>query len=110
MLFLIEMLEPFLDPALTTSKNAIAFGDVSITSLEKQERDCALSLNFIRRAVHRQAVLSELESEWKRSNVAPRLVKNDSLFRLIFFAHFGILYALWSHLSLYEIAVFSSRF
>ncbi|KAK9985788.1 hypothetical protein SO802_030739 [Lithocarpus litseifolius] len=34
-LFLVGMLEPFLDPAIATSKSAIAFGDLSSSLLEK---------------------------------------------------------------------------
>lgn len=71
-LFLVEMLEPFLDPAITAMKNTIAFGDVSAIFLEKQEQNCAIALNVIHTAVRKPAVLASLESEWKRGSVAPR--------------------------------------
>ncbi|KAK9120349.1 hypothetical protein Syun_017966 [Stephania yunnanensis] len=70
-LFLIEMLEPFLDPVISAMKNTIAFGDVSAIFLEKQEHNCAIALNIIHTAVQKPAVLSALESEWKRGSVAP---------------------------------------
>lgn len=66
------MLEPFLDPAITSMENSIAFGDVSSIVLEKQERSCAIALNIIRTAVQRPSVLPSLESEWRRGSVAPR--------------------------------------
>ncbi|KAF9624480.1 hypothetical protein IFM89_011523 [Coptis chinensis] len=73
-LFLVEMLEPFLDPAITIVKNTIAFGDVSTIFLEKQEQTCALALNVIRTAVKKPAVLPSLESEWRRGSVAPSVL------------------------------------
>ncbi|KAI3983800.1 hypothetical protein MKX01_011508, partial [Papaver californicum] len=69
-LFLVEMLESFLDPAVTAAKNTIAFGDVSSIFLEKQEQNCAVALNVIRTAVRKSAVLPSLESEWRRGSVA----------------------------------------
>lgn len=74
LLFLLEMLEPFLDPAITSMKNTIAFGGVSSIVLKKQERSCALALNVIRTAVQRPAVLPSLESEWRRGSVAPSVL------------------------------------
>lgn len=71
-LFLLEMLEPFLDPAIYASKSTIAFGDVSFTFLEKQEQTCVIALNVIRTAVQKPAVLPSLESEWRRGSVASR--------------------------------------
>ncbi|KAK9095691.1 hypothetical protein Scep_027160 [Stephania cephalantha] len=73
-LFLIEMLEPFLDPVISAMKNTIAFGDVSAIFLEKQEHNCAIALNIIHTAVQKPAVLSALESEWKRGSVAPSVL------------------------------------
>lgn len=72
LLFLLEMLEPFLDPAITAMNNTIAFGDVPGVFLEKQERTCVIALNIIRTALLRPAVLPSLESEWRRGSVAPR--------------------------------------
>lgn len=71
-LFLVEMLEPFLDPAIYTSTSKIAFGDVSFAFLEKQEQTCLIALNIIRTAVQKPAVLPSIESEWRRRSVAPR--------------------------------------
>ncbi|MCL7047247.1 hypothetical protein MKW94_012626 [Papaver nudicaule] len=69
-LFLVEMLEFFLDPAITAAKNTIAFGDVSSIFVEKQEQNCAVALNVIRTAVRKSGVLPSLESEWRRGSVA----------------------------------------
>ncbi|KAJ8631904.1 hypothetical protein MRB53_025240 [Persea americana] len=74
LLFLVEMLEPFLDPAITAVKNTIAFGDVSAIFMEKQEHNCAIALKVIRTAVQRPAVLPSLESEWRRGSVAPSIL------------------------------------
>ncbi|PIA33619.1 hypothetical protein AQUCO_04100205v1 [Aquilegia coerulea] len=73
-LFLVEMLEPFLDPAITSVKNTIAFGNVSTVFLEKQQHTCALALNVIRTAVKKPSVLPSLESEWRRGSVAPSVL------------------------------------
>lgn len=71
-LFLVEMLEPFLDPAMTPVKSAISFGNVSSIFLEKQERHCAIALNVLRAAISKPAVLPSLEAEWRRGSVSPR--------------------------------------
>ncbi|KAK6243647.1 hypothetical protein QUC31_010056 [Theobroma cacao] len=73
-LFLVEMLEPFLDPAIYTSTSKIAFGDVSFAFLEKQEQTCLIALNIIRTAVQKPAVLPSIESEWRRRSVAPSVL------------------------------------
>ncbi|XP_057857616.1 uncharacterized protein LOC131066784 isoform X2 [Cryptomeria japonica] len=73
-LFLIEMLEPFLVPAITTIKNTIAFGDVSTVFLEKQEKICAIALDLLCTAVQRPAVLPALENEWRRGVVEPSVL------------------------------------
>ncbi|WMV10980.1 hypothetical protein MTR67_004365 [Solanum verrucosum] len=39
-LFLVEMLEPYLDPAITPAQSIIAFGNVSSVVLENQEKLC----------------------------------------------------------------------
>ncbi|PQQ04104.1 uncharacterized protein Pyn_20442 [Prunus yedoensis var. nudiflora] len=70
-LFLVEMLEPFLDPAVGRLKGIIAFGDLSSAHPEKQEENCVIALNVIRTAVQKPAVLPSLESEWRRGSVAP---------------------------------------
>ncbi|KAJ9563540.1 hypothetical protein OSB04_008700 [Centaurea solstitialis] len=70
-LFLLEILEPFLDPALTPLKSMIAFGNVSPIFLDSQEQNCTVALNVIRTAVTKSAILPSLESEWRRGSVAP---------------------------------------
>ncbi|XP_068470869.1 uncharacterized protein [Phaseolus vulgaris] len=73
-LFLVEMLEPFLDPAIAVSKSKIAFGDLASSFPEKQERNCTIALNIIRTAVRKPAVLPSLESEWRHGFVAPSVL------------------------------------
>ncbi|XP_061338809.1 uncharacterized protein LOC133285568 isoform X2 [Gastrolobium bilobum] len=73
-LFLVEMLEPFLDPAIAISKSKIAFGDLSSSFPEKQERNCMIALNIVRTAVRKPAVLPSLESEWRHGSVAPSVL------------------------------------
>ncbi|KAK2405981.1 hypothetical protein QL285_041771 [Trifolium repens] len=73
-LFLVEMLEPFLDPAIAVSKSKIAFGDLSSSFPEQQEHNCMISLNIIRAAVQKAAVLPSLESEWRHGSVAPSVL------------------------------------
>ncbi|KAI6703019.1 hypothetical protein NL676_012155 [Syzygium grande] len=73
-LFLIEMLEPFLDPAISTFKSTIAFGDVFPNFVEKQESNCEIALNIIRTAVWKPAILPSLESEWRSGSVAPSVL------------------------------------
>ncbi|KAI9186124.1 hypothetical protein LWI28_013988 [Acer negundo] len=73
-LFLLEMLEPFLDPAIYTSKSIIAIGDISFTFTEKQKQTCVIALNVIRTAVQKSAVLPSLESEWRLGSVAPSVL------------------------------------
>ncbi|XP_020235831.1 uncharacterized protein LOC109815494 isoform X2 [Cajanus cajan] len=73
-LFLVEMLEPFLDPAIAVSKSKIAFGDLASSFPEKQEQNCTISLNIIRTAVRKPAVLPSLESEWRHGSVAPSVL------------------------------------
>ncbi|PKI63453.1 hypothetical protein CRG98_016120 [Punica granatum] len=73
-LFLIEMLEPFLDPAITKFKSSIAFGDVSSEFSEKKEHNCEIALNVIRTAIRKSAVLPSLEYEWRSGSVTPRVL------------------------------------
>ncbi|XP_073139254.1 uncharacterized protein [Henckelia pumila] len=73
-LFLVEMLEPYLDPALTPLKGMIAFGNVSSFFIENQEQNCAIALDVIRAAIRKSAVLSSLEAEWRRGSVAPSVL------------------------------------
>ncbi|CAK9144814.1 unnamed protein product [Ilex paraguariensis] len=74
LLFLVEMLEPFIDPAITRMQSMIAFGNVSSVFLEKQEHICTIALNVIRMAVKKSAVLPSLEAEWRNGSVAPSVL------------------------------------
>ncbi|XP_042047213.1 uncharacterized protein LOC121793071 isoform X2 [Salvia splendens] len=74
LLFLVEMLEPYLDPSLTPLKGMIAFGNVSSIFSESQEKNCATAINVIRTAVRKSAVLPSLEAEWRRVSVAPSVL------------------------------------
>ncbi|KAK6804186.1 hypothetical protein RDI58_001970 [Solanum bulbocastanum] len=73
-LFLVEMLEPYLDPAITPVQSIIAFGNVSSVVLENQEKNCAIALNVIHTAVLKPAVLPSLEAEWRRGSVVPSVL------------------------------------
>ncbi|CAN4110486.1 unnamed protein product [Withania somnifera] len=75
-LFLVEMLKPYLDPAITPVQSMIAFGNVSSIFLEKQEKNCTIALSVIHTAVHKPAVLPSLEAEWRRGSVAPREINH----------------------------------
>lgn len=79
LLFILEMLDPFIDPSVSVMTDAMAFGDVSVVHLEKQASACNISLNIIRTAVKRPAVLPSLELEWRRGAVATRLVNSICL-------------------------------
>ncbi|GFP93919.1 hypothetical protein PHJA_001536200 [Phtheirospermum japonicum] len=73
-LFLLEMLEPFLDPSLTPLKGMIPFGNISSIFTENQEHNCALALDVIRTAIRKAAVLPSLEAEWRHGSVAPSVL------------------------------------
>ncbi|KAL6557435.1 hypothetical protein OROMI_017785 [Orobanche minor] len=73
-LFLVEMLEPFLDPSLTPLNGMIPFGNVSSFFTGNQEQHCSLALNVIRTAIRKSAVLPPLESEWRKGSVAPSVL------------------------------------
>ncbi|KAJ4721404.1 Galactose-binding domain-like, Armadillo-type fold protein [Melia azedarach] len=73
-LFLLEMLEPFLDPAIFVLKSTIEVGNISFTFTEKQKHACDIALNVIRTAVQKSAVLPSLESEWRLGSVAPSVL------------------------------------
>ncbi|PIN21717.1 hypothetical protein CDL12_05591 [Handroanthus impetiginosus] len=73
-LFLVEMLEPYLDPCLNPLKGMIAFGNVSSILVESQEQNCAIALNVIRTAIRKSAVLPSLEAEWRHGSVAPSVL------------------------------------
>lgn len=71
-LFLVEMLEPLLDPAIAPICEASEFVAVSSLHSETEKNSCDLALDIIRVAVGKPAVLPFLESEWRRNLVAPR--------------------------------------
>ncbi|XP_058225121.1 uncharacterized protein LOC131334217 isoform X2 [Rhododendron vialii] len=73
-LFLLEMFEPYLDPAITPMKSPIAFGNLSPVFQEQQAQTCGIAINVIRTAVRKPAVLPSLESEWRRGSVAPSVL------------------------------------
>ncbi|URE08031.1 hypothetical protein MUK42_34778 [Musa troglodytarum] len=72
LLFLLEMLEPFLDPVITGTKITTS-EDASDIHLEKQ-KNCSIALNVIRIALRRPAILPSVESEWRRGSVAPSVL------------------------------------
>lgn len=73
-LFLLEMLDPFLDPAMIPVNSLISFGNVPAIFVEKQLQNCAIALNVIRRAVNKAAILPSLEAEWRRGTVPPSVL------------------------------------
>ncbi|CAA7403903.1 unnamed protein product [Spirodela intermedia] len=73
-LFLVEMLEDFLEPVMSIVKGTIAFRDASTTFSAKQEERCGMALNIIRTAVQKPTVLPSLEREWRRGSVAPSVI------------------------------------
>jgi hypothetical protein len=75
LLFILEMLDPFIDPPTNVMKDTVIFGGIAAIYLEKQSSASDIALNIIRTAVKRADVLPSLELEWRRGAVAPRLVK-----------------------------------
>ncbi|EMS63452.1 hypothetical protein TRIUR3_14083 [Triticum urartu] len=73
-LFILEMLDPFVDHAISAMKDRISFGGVSAMYLEKQAKVCHMALNIIRTAAKNPAVLPSLELEWRRGAVAPSIL------------------------------------
>ncbi|KAE8821333.1 hypothetical protein D1007_00724 [Hordeum vulgare] len=73
-LFILEMLDPFVDHAISAIKDRISFGGVSAMYLEKQAEVCEMALNIIRIAAKNPAVLPSLELEWRRGTVAPSIL------------------------------------
>ncbi|KAF7082213.1 hypothetical protein CFC21_086090 [Triticum aestivum] len=73
-LFILEMLDPFVDHAISAMKDRISFGGVSAIYLEKQAKVCNMALNIIRTAAKNPAVLPSLELEWRRGAVAPSIL------------------------------------
>ncbi|KAL9245193.1 hypothetical protein vseg_018871 [Gypsophila vaccaria] len=73
-LFLIEMLETFLEPALSASQNMIGFGEISGTSVNNHETLCTTALQVIRAAVRKPSVLPSLELEWRLGSVPPTVL------------------------------------
>uniref|UniRef100_A0A7N0TIX9 Uncharacterized protein n=1 Tax=Kalanchoe fedtschenkoi TaxID=63787 RepID=A0A7N0TIX9_KALFE len=73
-LFLVQMLEPFLDPAIIPSSGTCELGAVSSSHAERGESSCDLALTIIRAAVQKPAVLPSLECEWRRGLVTPSVL------------------------------------
>ncbi|KAL6905413.1 hypothetical protein ACP4OV_003014 [Aristida adscensionis] len=74
LLFILEMLDPFIDPSTTVMKDTMTFWGISALYFEKQESASDVALNIIRTAVKRPAVLPSLEVEWRRGAVAPSVI------------------------------------
>ncbi|KAF8689250.1 hypothetical protein HU200_042041 [Digitaria exilis] len=74
LLFILEMLDPFIEPSTSAMKNTVIFGGISSIYLEKQSSASDIALNIIRTAVRRAAVLPSLELEWRRGAVAPSVI------------------------------------
>ncbi|GAB4839506.1 hypothetical protein Ancab_029030 [Ancistrocladus abbreviatus] len=74
LLFLVEMLEPFLEPAISALQSMMPFGDVSEIFIKNKQHSCAIALNVIRTAVIKHSVLPSLESEWRRGTVTPSVL------------------------------------
>ena len=72
LIFVIEILEPYLRPVITPIKNMIAFGDVSTVLTEEQERICSLALDILKAALNKPTILPALETEWRKGDVKPR--------------------------------------
>jgi hypothetical protein len=74
LIFIIEILEPYLKPAISPIKNMIAFGDVSTVVTEKQEYFCSLALEILKAAISKSTILPALETEWRKGDVKPRFL------------------------------------
>ncbi|XP_066387255.1 LOW QUALITY PROTEIN: uncharacterized protein [Miscanthus floridulus] len=74
LLFVLEMLDPFIDPSTSAMKDTVIFGGISAIYLEKQSSVYDIALNIIHTAVKRAAVLPSLELEWRRGAVAPSVI------------------------------------
>jgi len=74
LLFILEMLDPFIDPSTSAMKDTVIFCGISAIYLEKQSSASDIALNIIRTAVKRAAVLPSLELEWRRGAVAPSVI------------------------------------
>ncbi|XP_010673447.1 uncharacterized protein LOC104889813 isoform X4 [Beta vulgaris subsp. vulgaris] len=73
-LFLVEMLETFLEPAFAASQSMIGSAEVSYTFLNVHENTCATALQVLRAAVRKPSVLSSLEQEWRLGLVPPSVI------------------------------------
>uniref|UniRef100_K4A4R5 DNA-repair protein Xrcc1 N-terminal domain-containing protein n=1 Tax=Setaria italica TaxID=4555 RepID=K4A4R5_SETIT len=74
LLFILEMLDPFIDPPTSVLKDTVIFGGITAIYLEKQSSASDIALNIIRTAVKRADVLPSLELEWRRGAVAPSVI------------------------------------
>lgn len=73
-LFLVEMLETFLDPVFSVSQSMIDSAGFSFTFLNVNENTCAIALEVIRAAVRKPSVLPSLEQEWRLGSVPPSVL------------------------------------
>ncbi|XP_021735575.1 uncharacterized protein LOC110702196 isoform X2 [Chenopodium quinoa] len=73
-LFLVEMLETFLEPAFSASQSMISSAEFSYTFLNAHENTCAIALQVIRAAVKKPSVLPSLEQEWQFGSVPPSVL------------------------------------
>ncbi|KAM0832697.1 hypothetical protein ACQ4PT_064731 [Festuca glaucescens] len=74
LLFILEMVDPYIDHAMSVMKDTLSFGGVSAAYLDKQEKSCDIALNIIRTAAKSPAVLPSLELEWRRGDVTPSVL------------------------------------
>ncbi|KNA25922.1 hypothetical protein SOVF_002230 [Spinacia oleracea] len=73
-LFLVEMLESFLEPAISASQSIITSAEFSYTFRNVHENTCAIALQVIRAAVRKPSVLPSLEQEWRLGSVPPSVL------------------------------------
>ncbi|XP_078442124.1 uncharacterized protein LOC144711878 isoform X2 [Wolffia australiana] len=74
LLFLIEMLEYFLEPLFSVNQGGIASKKGEIILSQKQEESCEIALSIIRCALQKPAVLPYLERQWRRRAAAPSVL------------------------------------
>lgn len=74
LLFVLEMLDPFIDPSTSAMEDTVIFDGISAIYLEKQSSVYDIALNIIHTAVKRAAVLPSLELEWRRGAIAPSVI------------------------------------
>lgn len=73
-LFLVEMLEGFLEPAITASQNMVGCSEVSYKFLNDREHICSIALHVICSAVRKPSVLPSLELQWRLGSMPPSVL------------------------------------